>query len=180
MGFAYRELRLQLLVLEQRERRTRWLLKSPSHLFWLPELRAALPDLRVVQVHRDPVTAVGSFCSLSAVLSSVGSDRVDLRGLGARWAPAWAEGIRRAGAARTSWPADHWIDVEYEDLVADPLRQVERIYERFGLALPATTAQRMSLFLETKSRHGGATHRYTPSQFGLEPSTLADMFGPRR
>jgi hypothetical protein len=177
---AYREYALQLGVLESYERRSRWLLKSPAHLFWLNQLLTVLPQARVIQIHRDPLSVLGSFCSLSAVLSGIGSDDVDLPALGARWAPAWAEGLDRAQKARELWPGDQFVDVEYTDLVRNPMGEVRRIYDRFDLELDDGTCSLMGDFLSSHGQHAQGVHRYSLAQFGLDPDREADRFARYR
>ena len=132
MAEHYRYFRQQLQVLQWRDRRERWLLKSPAHLFWVDELLAALPGARLIQTHRDPLQVLASFCSLSAVLCGIGSDHVDPPALGALWAPTWADGLERAAAARAAHPDTPVVDVAYPDLVADPLATVRADLRRIG------------------------------------------------
>jgi Sulfotransferase family len=177
---AYREYAFQLRMLESHERRRRWLLKSPAHLFWVDQLLDVLPQARIVQIHRDPLEVLGSFCSLSAVLSGIGSDHVDLRALGERWAPAWAEGLGRADRARKLWSAERFLDVEYTDLVGNPMGEVQRIYEGFGLDLDENTRALMAGFLSEHRQHAQGVHRYSLAQFGLDADSEADRFGRYR
>ena len=135
MAPHYDYFRRQLLTLQWHDPRERWLLKSPAHLFWVGELLDALPGARVVQTHRDPLDVLASFCSLSAVLCGIGSDHVDQRALGELWAPVWAEGLERTRAVRAARPDDQFLDVDYPDLVGDPLGTVRRIYAGFDLEL---------------------------------------------
>jgi hypothetical protein len=173
---AYREYELQLKVLESHECRPRWLLKSPAHLFWLNQLLEVLPHARIIQIHRDPLEVLGSFCSLSAVLSGIGSDHVDLAAIGARWAGAWADGLARAEVARMRWPSDRFVDLEYSSLVRDPMHEVRRIYERFDLELRGDAHSLMTAFIASHPQHAGGVHRYSLSQFGLDPDLEADRF----
>ena len=165
---AYDEYALQLRVLQSRERRPRWLLKCPAHLFWLDRLLEVLPGAVVVQIHRDPLEVLGSFCSLSAVLCGIGSDRVDLQAIGERWAPAWAEGLARMDRTRAQWPQARFVDVDYRRLLADPLATVAGVYDRCGLALTDLARVRMGQFLATHVQHAGGVHRYSLEQFGLD------------
>jgi hypothetical protein len=173
---SYEEYVLQLRVLEQADRRPRWLLKSPAHLFWLDTLADVLPDVRIVQIHRDPLEVLGSFCSLSAVLCGIGSDRIDVAGLGERWAPAWAEGLARAEAARRSWPPGRVVDVDFRDLVGDPMGEVRRIYAAFDLELDRPAEAAMRAYTAGHGHDGSGTHRYSLDQFGLDPDREADRF----
>ena len=177
LRFAYEEYALQLRALELSEHRARWLLKSPAHLFWMEALGQVLGRPCVIQIHRDPAEVLGSFCSLAAVLAGIGSDDVDLPALGNRWAPAWAEGLARARAARSGWPAGRWVDLAYPDLVRDPLAAVEGIYGAFGIELTGPARQAMSAYLATHRQHARGVHRYELADFALDEDRIRELFG---
>ncbi len=54
----------QFLQVLQSEAPGTWNLKLPSHALNVPTLLETYPDARLVWTHRDPLTAVGSLCSL--------------------------------------------------------------------------------------------------------------------
>ena len=60
----------------------RWVLKSPAHSAWLPELLATYPDACIVQCHRDPAKVLPSLSSNLAALRRLFSDRVEVSGFG--------------------------------------------------------------------------------------------------
>jgi len=177
---AYDEYALQLRVLQAAQRRPRWLLKSPAHLFWLDQLQRVLPEPRLIQIHRDPLEVLGSFCSLAAVLSGISSNRVDVEALGRRWAPTWALGLERARIARRAWSPQRAVDVEYTSLVADPMGEVQRIYDHFGLELGPQARRSMEAFLGSHPQHAGGVHRYSLEQFGLDSREEAVRFATDR
>ena len=180
MDEPYRYFRRQLQLLQWHDRGERWLLKSPAHLFWVDELLAALPGARLIQTHRDPLQVLASFCSLSAVLCGIGSDHVDQHALGAQWAPTWAEGLERTARSRRAHPGTPAVDVQYPDLVADPLGTVRRIYDGFGLPLSDAAERGMTRYLAEHPQHAGGVHRYSLEQFGLDPAHEADRFAAYR
>ena len=52
-------------VLELTNRPKRWLLKDPSHIGHIPEILSAYPNAKFINIHRDPLESIGSFCSLT-------------------------------------------------------------------------------------------------------------------
>lgn len=176
MAPHYGYFRRQLLTLQWHDPRERWLLKSPAHLFWVGELLDALPGARIVQTHRDPLEVLASFCSLSAVLCGIGSDHVDQQALGELWAPVWAEGLERTRSVRAARPDDQFHDVDYADLIGDPLGTVRRIYSSFDLELGPVAEQGMRRYLDEHPQHGAGVHRYSLEQFGLDPVAEAARF----
>jgi hypothetical protein len=179
-GPHYRYYRRQLQLLQYRAPGERWLLKSPAHLFWLDTLLEVFPDACIVMTHRDPVQAVTSYCSLSAVLCGIGSERVDLRAIGATWPRVWAEGLARAACVRDVVGDDRFFDMHYDAFMHDPPGVVEEIYDRFGLAFDTAMIDRMRRHLAAHPAHGGGTHRYTPEQFGLDAAVEHGRFAPYR
>jgi hypothetical protein len=165
----YAYYRRQLQLLQSGHRAERWALKSPAHLFWLDVLLETFPDAAVVQLHRDPVEVIGSYCSLVSTLVGVGSDQVDVAAIGATWSRAWADGLDRATRARTAATVDTRVyDVHYRDLVADPVSTVRRLYARFDLPYSPEFDAAMRAFLAANPQHKGGVHRYSLEQFGLD------------
>jgi hypothetical protein len=157
----------QLQVLARHERRERWSLKSPAHLFWLDELTRALPESRVVSLRRDPIEVLSSFCRLVMVMSAATARRVDPHEVGAYWSGVWVEGVRRATAARARIASDRWVDVEYRDLVADPVGTVSGIYGAFELPFGDGLARALRDHLAAHPRRI-STIQYSLADFGLD------------
>jgi len=176
----YAYYRSQLQHLQWRCAGERWLLKSPAHLFWIDVLLETFPDACIVQTHRDPLHAVGSFCGLAAVLHSIGSDRVDLRSIGETWPAVWAEGLDRATAAREKVDGTTFFDSHYEDFLADPPLTVRRIYEHFELPFPDGLEDRIRGYLQLHPQRTSGVRRYTLEEFGLSPVVEGARFEPYR
>ncbi|WP_089155514.1 sulfotransferase [Micromonospora sp. NBS 11-29] len=172
----YAYYRTQLQLLGWHDRRERWALKSPAHLFWLDELVRALPDATVVQLHRDPTEVLGSFCSLAAVLAATNATEVDRRELGRFWLRTWVDGVRRARAARAALPGTAVHDVRYLDLTSDPVGCVAGLYEAAGLPFTGTYETALRRYAERTRRAGVPGHRYTLESFGLPPAQVRAAF----
>lgn len=175
---AYRFHRRFLQHLQSRYRGDRWVLKSPAHLGHLDSLFAEYPDALVVQTHRDPVEVIPSVSSLHHKLRGFGSDEVDAASVGPEQAGFWAEFLGRALATRRRGGAavDRILDVRFEEVLADPIAVVERIYERFELPLTGSTVDAMRAYLASHPRDRHGVHRYAPETFGLTADSLRDVF----
>jgi hypothetical protein len=156
----------------------RWVLKAPAHVFGLRALFAVYPDAGVILTHRDPLQVVGSVASLHTCLRGTFSDRVDPLAVGPEQAARWADGIARALAARDDGcaPARSFVDVQYADLVRDPIEVVRRVYESFALPFSDVFEARMRRFLaeNPKGKHG--RHEYKLAQFGLRADVERERF----
>lgn len=159
-------------------RRT-WLLKAPAHLFGIEELFRVYPDARIVQTHRDPVSVIGSVASHCMHLRLAFSDELDLHDLGSTWCRLWAMGLERTLKFRREHPElqSRFLDLPYDELVADPLAAMRRIHRRFDLPLAQAALAQAQAYLAAhpKGRHG--THRYRLEDYGLSPARVAERFG---
>ncbi|WIN00463.1 sulfotransferase [Actinoplanes oblitus] len=170
---AYRRHRrnLQLIGLPDRERR--WVLKNPSHLFALDALLAAYPDAVVIQTHRAPRTVIASVCSLNAKATAGWSSLFQGEVLGRAQLALWSRGLREFAASRARHDPAHFIDVDYDDFVADPRATVEMIYERLGTPLDP------SVVAAWQAPPRGPAHRYDLADFGLTEAEVDAAFPVR-
>jgi hypothetical protein len=81
----------------------------------------------------------------------------------------WSRGLRRFAADRARHDPARFIDVDYDDFVADPIRTVEGVYDRLGT--PLTPPARAAMTAPQAGKRGPA-HRYDLADFGL---TSADV-----
>jgi len=178
MRRAYRLHRQVLQHLQSRHRKERWVLKSPAHLGHLDDLLAEYPDAMIVQTHRDPVKVLPSVSSLNYHLYCAASDHVDAARVGRQQLDLWGEFLDRAidTRARLGAQADRFVDVQFEEILADPIGLIGRIYAHFGLELTEEARSRMEAFLADNARDKHGTHQYTPAMFGLEEGAIRERF----
>ena len=94
--------------------------------------------------------------------------------MGAEIIDTWSTVLERGIASREAPAVDAAIvDIDYRDLVADPLRAVEQIYERFGLVMSSLHRERIKEFLAAGAGSGHGSHQYSADQFGIERSELS-------
>src|SRR5262249_7724054 len=154
------------------QRGGRWLGKTPHHLENLDALLEVFPDARILHTHRDPVCVVASFCSMMAHGRAVFSDRVDARELGEQLADRAVRAVTRAMAVRERSASESFLDIAYSDAVADPLKQIRRIYDFLGLSLAPATETAMQRWIAANPQHRRGVHRYRLEDFGLDRSEL--------
>ena len=176
---AYRYFRrlIQLLLWQQGGT---WLGKTPHHLENLDALLDVFPDARIIHTHRDPTRVVASFCSMMAHGRAIFSDRVDPYEVGAALAERAVRAVTRAMAVRDRVGAAAFHDVAYEDLVADPMREMRRIYAFLGMDLAPTTEAAMSRWRTGNPQDKHGVHRYQLEDFGLDRTALLAQFEPYR
>ena len=157
---------LQLIGLNDVGRR--WVLKNPSHLFALDALMAVYPDALIIQTHRDPRTVIASSSSLSAHASAGQSDLFRGETIGRDQLELWARGAETFARDRAKYAPAQFLDVRYEDFVADPIGTVATVYRHFGLP-HSDDARRAAAAMHAQSPEDRArpSHRYSLADFGL-------------
>ena len=177
---AYDHLHRMLQLLQWQKRRRgvlgdRWVLKTPAHLGYLDDLRAVLPDLHLVHMHRDPVDTIPSGASLNATLHAMHSDEVDPVRIGADWLDRMGWTNDRALATRERWDPALVTDVQFEDAVADPLGQVARVHDAAGLELTAEGEAAMRAWLSARPRSADRPS-YDAQTYGLTDDRIRERF----
>ena len=172
---SYRLYALQLALLQWWSPCARWVLKSPVHLWNLDALLGVFPDALIVVLHRDPLCCVPSFCRLLATHHALAYRRIDEHMIGALASDYTRKALARATGARSRWPTEHFVDLEYEDLLADPLACVRRIYARAGAQLTTAAVSRMHDWLAQQALPAKAPG-YSAAQYGLDAGALARDF----
>ncbi len=112
----------------------RLVLKSPTHTCRIPTLLELFPNARFVHVVRDPHVVFPSTVNLwKALYRSHGLQRPTYQGLEEHVFATFTHLYERLDQTRHLVPPEHFHEVRYEDLIADPVGQMRRLYE--GLAL---------------------------------------------
>jgi hypothetical protein len=173
---AYEEYREQLLLLQWRCPGDHWVLKAPVHLFGLGALLATFPDACIVQTHRNPLECVPSMCSLVSVLDEIFYDRVDAEEIGRRTTAMLEEHLDRGMKARQSAGPGRFFDLPYQELVADPIAAVRKIYHYFGHEFRPALADKLAAYLAENPQHKHGAHRYSLEDFGLDRDALQARF----
>jgi len=159
---AYQYHRLALQVL-QSEAPGRWSLKSPEHRAALNELLATYPDATFVVTVRDPATVLASTCSLVRSLSGTFTDADHSDYITKHWAAVLEELNRRVDGVRGRDPATNarFLDVDYDELVADPVAVARQVYDHIGAELTDSTVAAMRAYVAENQQHKHGRHTYT-------------------
>jgi hypothetical protein len=176
---TYRMQRKILQALQFGDPRERWVLKSPLHIRQLSELFGEFPDARLIINHRDPVKSLASSMSFIVTLKYLFG--APYRQPGRAEALAMMEGsarsleqmIRRRADPRFE---DVTVDVQYLDLENDPLGQVARVYDYFGIEFSPKARDKMRAYVaeNRKGKHG--VHRYDIADTGLTAGEVRERF----
>lgn len=171
----YRYLKQALQVLQHGRPRKRWVLKTPVHLSHLDLLTQVFPDAKVVWTHRDPVTVMGSVCSLVETTHLLYVKRPDLKAIGEMWLDLLTSTVEQGRAARPHLPAGSLVDVHYASIASNPWEDVPKLYEELGATWTAEDAAKLDKIMERPIRD--RRHEYFLSRYGLTPDRVEDAFG---
>lgn len=172
-AFKFHKRFLQLL---QAETGGRWTLKNPWHPLFLNALSEVYPDAQLVMSHRDPVEVVGSACSLLKAVRPMFSDDVDMAAIGRTLLDTFDVMIERTRAYLEKHGADSICNVQYVDMMANPIGEVKRVYAHFGETLSVEAEQAMQNYLEVnpKGKHG--KHHYDLADYGLTKEMIGSRY----
>lgn len=156
----------------------RWILKSPDHVRSLEALFSVFPDALIVQTHRSPLDSLRSAIHLTEVLQRFYARPPSREWMAETEAKSLAWRMECLIQFRDQHPelANRFVDVNYSDLVADPLDVVRRIYRHFKMPLSGSAIERMSRLAESRSAYKGRRSAPTLDEVGLNPSAQVRMF----
>lgn len=153
---------------------TRWLSKSPLHCWFMAAILETFPDACIVHTVRDPREAVPSTCSLYHGYRSPYTDDHRPKETGELILRLYDQYLERLGRLRASTAAARIKDVDYQSLLQDPIGEVARIHEYFGIPLSAEAECEMARWIPKNPYDPNKVgrHSYTAAQFGLDPNVL--------
>ncbi|MGH8447281.1 MAG: sulfotransferase family protein [Solimonas sp.] len=164
-GYAY--FRKVLQTLQWLRGGEQWVLKAPMHMENLKPLLAVFPDAVIVQTHRDPVTTTVSLSSLTCYGIRNYFDHPNPLLVG-RNISAIIERLLR-GICRDRGNDDpRFVDVQFRELMQDPIAAVRRIYAAAGKSLAADDEQRMRAWIAANPRDKNGGHDYSAEDFGID------------
>ena len=153
----------------------RWLLKTPAHLWALDVLAELFPDGSILITHRNPLAAIASYCSMmEAVFAMRGCAQPPQ--LGRAVLEYVARSLERGMQARERSDPARFLDVYYDDFVADPMATVRRIYGHFALALTTQAEAAMQRHVAAHPRGQHGVHRYDLERYGLDAAQVRERF----
>ena len=172
MSIAYRYHRRMHQLLQWRTRQSRWVLKSPGHLWSLEALLTEYPDARLVQTHRDPLKITSSLASMVPTMRSAYQYKIDAGAVASEWANTNALALNASLRARQSGAIrpEQIIDIQFSDFIQSPERAVESIYRKFDLEFTPQLADVIRQYIADNpaDKHGGHKHYFSDTGLDAE------------
>ncbi len=176
---AYRMYRAYLQHFQSATPRLRLTLKAPLHTAYLDALFANIPNVMVVQTHRDPVEVIPSLISLFETMYGVISG-VERSAIAPFVADVLEMMVDRNLDARSRISSDRLIDVSYEELTSDAVGTTRKIYDHFDLGWTDGHQARVEAWMRARPRHRSGVHTYDLHGSGLTKPGLAARFATYR
>ena len=163
-GLPFQYEKRVLKILQWKNPRRNWVLKSPSVLLVFPDYIKVFPDAALVWIHRDPVKALSSMVNY---MGNIFSCRTDNPNFGEALKPfmnAEAGGqmldssidLLESGVI----PEKMLCNVQYSDFLQDAVNVAQSIYDYFGLELSDGARESMARYMRDYPRSSRPRHKY--------------------
>jgi len=172
---AYRYLERYLKLLQWKTPRARWNLKNPKDLFVLPAFMNAFPNAKVAWLHRDPVSTVGSACSLISTVREGMAPVQDKARYGRFMLDFLSESVRRAMRDRDAHGLPI-VDIYNRDVARDPVASIADLYGKLGIEFTAAFEGRLKDRIANRPRGQFGRHSYALEDFGLTAGEVRERF----
>lgn len=173
---VYEYYRQQLQLLDWRFASERWVLKNPFHLGDLSALKTVFPDGCFIHTHRDPAQVVASYCQLIKNLRPVYSDHLDLQAIGHEILGILSNQVKQGMKARETIEEQQIYDVNFNQLVQNPLEIIQQIYHHFGYELTETMIQNVRQYMKNNPRYKHGKYSYSLEEFNLNLTNVNQTF----
>lgn len=171
-AFEHRKRVLQVL---QSTNPGRWVLKMPSDALFIRTLFEIFPDAKVIWTHRDPYVALASSLSMRSHSQALFNKRVDRAYMRERFPLQLALHLSRPLELSRERP-DAIYHAYYDELMSDPLGQMQKLYEWLGETWSSAAHSGMSRWLEQNPQGRFGRHSYSLAEWGLSEQQLQPYF----
>jgi hypothetical protein len=97
--------------------------------------------------------------------------------IGADAMETWSRGLERFNAIRAKHDSAQFYDVDYHDLIADPLATVAAVYRHFGMTLTDEARKAMEdSHAESQTGARAPKHKYSLADYGLTADEVKERF----
>ncbi|MEZ6098278.1 MAG: sulfotransferase [Pirellulaceae bacterium] len=176
MRTAFSEYRSLVHLLARSAPDKTWLTKCPMNAPYTHCLHEAFPTARIVHTHRDCRERLPSLCNLNRHLHSVYREPT-INGVREQVLFYNQLSMESMSRARVAHP-DDTFDIDYPDLVADPVKTVATLCESLGLSVTERFLADCQSWLDSRNPYDAkkvGKHEYDAKTFGLDLEELAKL-----
>jgi hypothetical protein len=171
-AFAHRKRVLQAL---QSTNGGRWVLKMPSDSLFIRQLFKTFPDAKVIWTHRDPYAAFASVTNMRGKSRLIFNKDSGLDYIRRFFPQQLAFHLARPLEVSQERPNDIY-HLYYDDMMADPLAQMKKIYAWLGDDWTEATQAGMESWLQENPQGRYGVHKYSLAEWGFTKKELEPYF----
>jgi len=153
-----------------------WVLKCPLHLLRLDTILNVFPDAEIVWIHRRPRESVASWCRITNSVATASHNHLTGDRVGRVALDLFTSMISQGMAARDKMQREgQFHDIQFTDVIADPVGVVEQLYSKLGKKLTAETRESMVQFVANwEEQRKKKAERFPGVRAGLSDFGLTD------
>lgn len=171
-AFEHRKRCLQIL---QSTNPGRWVLKMPSDSLFIEQLFKTFPDAKVIWTHRDPFKAFASSFSMRGSSRKIFNNDIDVDFMRCKWPVQLGLHVQRPLEMARKRPDDIY-NLNYDDLMADPLAAMKNVYSWLGDDWTDATEQGMQQWLDENPQNRFGSHDYSLEEWGFTRDEIEPYF----
>jgi hypothetical protein len=151
----------------------RWVLKTPHHLEFLPQVKKHFGEVQFIWTHRKVNECIPSFLSMVSYSRILFSEEVEQNTLAKQWVRKNGYMLSKALEYRNGQGHEaHFTDISYQELVEDAVGVIKKIYQERGEKI---SPELMAIFeasnrANPKGKYG--VHQYHLADFGIDDHYL--------
>jgi hypothetical protein len=154
-----------------------WVLKSPHHLEFLDVIDKSYGDVHFLWTHRDLEACIPSFLSMLAHGQAIFSDQATIDTIKKHWMNKTRYMLEKAMNFRKSFNEPvRFIDIQYDDFIADPIGILKDIYFKTGRAMDQKLEDQLTQVDKKNSKGKYGTHRYSLNDFGISREAISSHY----
>jgi len=135
-------------------------------------LMERFPDAKIIYIARHPYDSVPSFASMFTAMYKL----PDMHPAKRAWAQLGIDFFKYSKEMRKSIPENQFLELKYDDLLADPQGVVKRIYSHFNWQPSEKFIERLS-HEHARSKNYKSAHEYSLEQYGFTKQEIYSELG---
>ena len=157
--YTYREYKDQLKILQSYHPGKRLVLKAPSHLGSLKEIKKYIPDATIIQTHRNPNECINSLCSLRHSLFKMVEGTIDHQEIQREVLQLFDSETKKNIDFHNEYP-DKVISVSYKELTGDPLKVLTGLYSKMNYEWTESMNNNVRQYIKENPQNRRGKHNY--------------------
>jgi hypothetical protein len=153
----------------------RWVLKTPYLFGFEAAFAAIFPGTDFIVTHRQPVALWPSLCALASGIGAVYNDGDFSQLDGPTLLQTASQTLKLHLAWRARYPESKVTDLRFDEIVADEVTVVRKIYAFLGMEFTGSAEANLLAWLDRDAKRGYARSTATVAEFGMSPEAITEQ-----